>query len=69
MKKTDVINKRFSELIGDTYKSWKDTRIILDGGTGTGKTYFVLKNDVISVQSFQIKGSNIPGSKETWIAK
>lgn len=42
MKKTDVINKRFSELIGDTYKSWKDTRIIFDGGTGTGKTYFVL---------------------------
>lgn len=42
MKKTDVINKSFSELIGDTYKSWKDTRIILDGGTGTGKTYFVL---------------------------
>ena len=27
MKKTDVINKRFSELIGDTYKSWKDNKI------------------------------------------
>lgn len=42
MEKTDVIKKRFSDLIGDKYKSWKDTRIILDGGTGSGKTYFVL---------------------------
>ena len=42
MEKTDVIKKRFSDLIEDKYKSWKDTRIILDGGTGSGKTYFVL---------------------------
>ena len=35
--------KYFSELIGDVYKSWDNTRVILDGGTGTGKTYFTLK--------------------------
>ena len=34
--------KYFSDLIGDAYKEWTDTRIILDGGTGTGKTYFIL---------------------------
>lgn len=27
MEKTDVIKKRFSDLIEDKYKSWKDTRI------------------------------------------
>lgn len=42
MKKTDVIKNNFSELIGDEYKSWDNTRIIFDGGTGTGKTYFTL---------------------------
>lgn len=42
MKKTDVIKNNFSELIGDVYKSWDNTRVILDGGTGTGKTYFTL---------------------------
>ena len=31
----------FSELIGDAYKEWKPGEsIILDGGTGTGKSYF-----------------------------
>ena len=42
MKKTDLIKNNFSELIGDVYKSWDNTRVILDGGTGTGKTYFTL---------------------------
>lgn len=32
----------FSMLIEDKYKTWKNTKVILDGGTGTGKTYFVL---------------------------
>ena len=31
----------FTDLIGEKYKSWKDTKVILDGGTGSGKTYFV----------------------------
>ena len=32
----------FSDLVKETYKEWANTRIIFDGGTGTGKTYFVL---------------------------
>ena len=35
-------HKYFSDIIGDSYKEWINTKIILDGGTGTGKTYFVL---------------------------
>lgn len=35
-------HKYFSELIGDSYKEWENTRIILEGGTGTGKTYFII---------------------------
>ena len=35
-------HKYFSELIGDSYKEWENTRIILEGGTGTGKTYFIM---------------------------
>lgn len=31
----------FTDLIGDKYKSWSNTKVILDGGTGSGKTYFV----------------------------
>lgn len=31
----------FTDLIGDKYKEWKNTKIILDGGTGSGKTYFI----------------------------
>ena len=34
--------KHFSDLIEDSYKKWNDTRVILDGGTGTGKSYFIL---------------------------
>ena len=34
---------RFSDLIGSNHTTWEDTRIILDGGTGTGKTYFILR--------------------------
>lgn len=37
-----ALKKYFFDLIGDNYKYWKDTKIILDGGTGTGKTYFLL---------------------------
>lgn len=33
---------KFSDLIGDSYKEWNNTNIIMDGGTGTGKTYFIL---------------------------
>ena len=32
----------FSMLIEDKYKTWENTKVILDGGTGTGKTHFVL---------------------------
>ena len=32
----------FSDLIGSSYKDWERTQIIFDGGTGTGKTYFIL---------------------------
>lgn len=35
-------SKNFTELVGDTYSTWDDTKIIFDGGTGTGKTYFIL---------------------------
>lgn len=31
----------FSSLIGDKYKIWNAEKIILDGGTGSGKTYFI----------------------------
>lgn len=36
-------NKRiyFTDLIGEKYKEWCNTKIILDGGTGSGKTFFV----------------------------
>lgn len=32
--------KWVSEIIGDDYKKWKDEFIVLDCGTGTGKTFF-----------------------------
>lgn len=32
----------FSDLVGETYKNWKETKIVFDGGTGSGKTYFVI---------------------------
>ncbi len=32
----------FTELIGDKYKMWENEFVILDGGTGCGKTYFCL---------------------------
>ena len=28
----------FSDLIGEKYKSWNNTKVILDGGTGSGKS-------------------------------
>lgn len=31
----------FSDIIGDKYKLWDKEFIILDGGTGSGKTYFI----------------------------
>lgn len=31
----------FSDIIGDKYKIWNKEFIILDGGTGSGKTYFI----------------------------
>lgn len=34
--------KYFSDLIGISYKDWKNTQVIFDGGTGTGKTYFIV---------------------------
>ena len=34
--------KYFSDLIGTSYKDWKNTQVIFDGGTGTGKTYFIV---------------------------
>lgn len=35
-------NKRFTDIIGEEYKSWENVKVILDGGTDTGKTYFSL---------------------------
>lgn len=36
-------NQYFADLIGSDYQKWAtNDRIILDGGTGTGKTYFIL---------------------------
>lgn len=32
----------FSDLIGDAYKAWKNTIIVFDGGTGRGKTHFII---------------------------
>ena len=32
----------FSDLIGETYKAWKNTIIVFDGGTGRGKTHFII---------------------------
>ena len=37
-----AIKLYFSDLIGEAYKGWHDTKLILDGGTGTGKTFFSL---------------------------
>lgn len=37
-----VQTRYFSDLIGDTYKTWQNNRVILDGGTGTGKTTFIV---------------------------
>ena len=37
-----AIRLYFSDLIGEAYKGWYDTKLILDGGTGAGKTYFCL---------------------------
>lgn len=37
MKKTYI-----TDLIGDKYQDWQDKKIILNGGTGCGKTYFVI---------------------------
>lgn len=34
--------KFFSDLVGETFKNWKETKIVFDGGTGSGKTYFVI---------------------------
>ena len=40
----EIEQLRFSELIGTDYKGWKPgDSIILDGGTGSGKTYFCTK--------------------------
>lgn len=36
-----AISQYFSELIGDSYKTWKNTKIVMDGGTGTGKTFSI----------------------------
>jgi hypothetical protein len=33
----------FTDLIGEQYKQWKDEFIILDGGTGTGKSTFCIE--------------------------
>lgn len=33
--------KYFTDLIGKKYESWNNEKIILDGGTGSGKTFFV----------------------------
>lgn len=37
-----VQTKYFSDLIGDAYKTWSNEHVILDGGTGTGKTTFII---------------------------
>lgn len=34
--------KYFSDIIGTSYKDWKNTQVIFDGGTGTGKTHFIV---------------------------
>lgn len=36
-------NQYISDIVGDDYKLWESERIILNSGTGTGKTSFVLK--------------------------
>lgn len=35
-------NVYMSDLIGDAYTTWKDCLVILNGGTGSGKSYFVI---------------------------
>ena len=32
----------FTDLIGNDYKSWDQKKIILNGGTGCGKTHFTI---------------------------
>lgn len=44
---TDVITKEeakkwVSDIIGDDYKKWKNEFVVLDCGTGSGKTYFCI---------------------------
>ena len=34
--------EKFTNVIGDGYKAWSNTSVILDGGTGTGKTHFII---------------------------
>ena len=31
----------FSDIIGEKYRLWNKEFVILDGGTGSGKTYFI----------------------------
>lgn len=33
-----------SDIIGDAYKSWNNEKVILDCGTGRGKTYFIINS-------------------------
>lgn len=44
----------FTELIGEKYKNWDNLKVILDGGTGSGKTYFV-QNVLIPYAKLQKK--------------
>ena len=45
-----TIRLYFSDLIGEVYKGWHDTKLILDGGTGAGKTYFCLNKVGVNAQ-------------------
>lgn len=33
-----------SDIIGEEYKSWNNEKVILDCGTGRGKTYFIINS-------------------------
>lgn len=48
--------KYFSDLIGESYKNWVNTKIIFDGGTGSGKTYFII--NILGVYAKKNKKKN-----------
>ena len=43
LKKSQNEPTFISDLVGDSFKGWKNGRVVFDAGTGTGKTSFIIK--------------------------